>query len=376
MKTILIVTTVQATISAFLVPHIRRLQEQGFDVHVATCISDLPKFSELLGGVTIFHIPFSRGLLSFSNLVAVKKIRKLFNTYHYDAVHVHTPIASFITRMVAYRTCKVYYTAHGFHFNEQGKGLSNLIYFLSEKVAGYRTDKLIVINSDDYQAAHKLVHKNKVLYIKGIGVDMRRFDLKEYSHSRRDQVKKELGIARDTVVITHLAEFTANKRHIDVIEACERLKQKYTDFVILLAGQGHHQEMVKKEIALRHLESHVKCLGYRSDIDDILSITDIGLLVSLREGLPRSVMEMMSMAIPVVLTDIRGNRDLVVHGENGFLVPVMQPEKIADSCLALIQDPALRHEMGALSRKKIEQEYELDKILGEHDAIYKELLHG
>ncbi len=76
---------------------------------------------------------------------------------------------------------------------------------------------------------------------------------------------------------------------------------------------------IKAEIKSRQLEDYVFCLGYREDIDNILSITDIGLLVSLREGLPKSVMEMMAMEIPLVVTDIRGNRDLVINGENGVL---------------------------------------------------------
>src|SRR5699024_11288189 len=115
---------------------------------------------------------------------------------------------------------------------------------------------------------------------------------------------------------------------------------------------------------------YIKVLGHRNDINNLLMITDIGLLISIREGLPRSVMEMMAMEIPVIVTKIRGNVDLINHNSEGLHVPVKDPSKIKESLLSLINNRNKRLEMGTKARKKVIEDFELERILEAMDEIY------
>ncbi|MFS0836755.1 glycosyltransferase family 4 protein [Paenibacillus sp. 1P03SA] len=374
MKKILFVTTVDTTVRAFLIPHIQYFLERGFEVEIATGIVNQEWARHNIPGVKVHPIPFHRSLKSPGNLRAFFSVLKLLRIKNYDLIHVHTPIASFVTRLASMFTkSKVLYTAHGFHFSENGSRLGNFLFKWAEKLAGLRTDKLIVINTDDQVAAAKIVPQRKIAYIKGVGVDT---DLYSPLNDNlvKENFKNQLNIEVGQVVFTHIAEMNANKRQMDVIHAVEILKQSGIDkFIVLFVGNGINFEVIKQVVREKNLEDRIRCLGYRSDISEILSITDVGLLVSLREGLPRSVMEMMSMGIPVIATAIRGNRDLVVHGETGYLVPVKNPEILAQKMTALLFNGEHRRLFGSNARQRVQKEFALPEIISNMEVVYKEL---
>ncbi|PEB56281.1 glycosyltransferase family 1 protein [Bacillus pseudomycoides] len=372
MKTALIVTTVSSTISAFLIPSIKLLISKGYKVEIATNIQN-ENFVKVLGDeIVVHHVSFSRSVKSFENVKAYFQIKKLLRKNTYSFIHTHTPIASLLTRLVS--KYKVVYTAHGFHFNENGSSVSNLVYKIAEKIGAKKTDRLIVINKDDYEASKQIISPDKVRFIKGIGVDMKEYDPEIIDYMTKMELKKELGISESTKIITHIAEFNDNKRHIDIVHAAEKLREIYgNDFVILLLGRGPNVDFICNKIRELNLDYNVQYLGYRKDINRILSITDVGSLVSLREGLPRSVLEMMSMQVPVVVTNIRGNRDLIQDGYNGFLVDVRAPEQIANRCYEILTNSELAEKFRINSYEKIIEGYSLERVLEELEKVYQEL---
>lgn len=370
-KKILFVTTISRTIEAFLVPHIVYFKNKGFNVGVAanTDHSNLIILEEL--GVTIHHVPFSRSVLNRGNFKAYRMIKKIIKDY--PILHLHTPISSFITRMASSKTHTVIYSAHGFHFNENGSIAANTLYKMVERMAGLKTNKLIVTNTDDMASARKIISSEKIHYVKGVGIDHLAYDAEGYTELDKMAYKNELGLNFHTKIITHIAEFNENKRQIDIVRACEVLKEKTEDFLILLVGTGEETETIKKMVRESNLEKYIRCLGFRTDIVEILSITDIGLLVSIREGLPRSLMEMMAMKIPVIATDIRGNRDLIEDGKNGYLVPIKDPGELADKCQLLLSNDSLAKQLGEEGRVKIENDFSLEKVLIQMEEVYMEL---
>lgn len=373
MKTVLIVTTVSSTVSAFLMPNIDLLISKGYKVEVATNIQNEHFVKNLEGNkVVVHHIPFNRSIKSLDNLKAFLQMKVLFKQREYSFVHTHTPIASFLTRLAS--RYKVIYTAHGFHFNENGTNISNLVYKTVEKIGAKKTNRLIVINKDDFEASKQIISSEKVRFIKGVGVDTEEYNLEIMGRMNQIEFKKELSIDVNVKIITHIAEFNDNKRQIDILYAAKKLKEVYGDnFLVLLIGRGPNVDYICNKIGELNLNNNVQYLGYRKDINRILSITDIGLLVSLREGLPRSVMEMMTMKVPVVLTNIRGNRDLIQDGYNGFLVDVRAPDQIANKCYEILTNKELVKKFGTNSYKRIVEEYSLQRILEELGEVYKEL---
>ncbi|WP_068776171.1 glycosyltransferase family 4 protein [Paenibacillus sp. FJAT-26967] len=374
MRNVLFVTTVDTTVRAFLLPHIRYFLERGYHVEIATGVLDRNWLEEQLPDVPLHAISFHRSIKSPDNLKAFLAIRKLLLTNKYDLIHVHTPIASFVTRLASIFTrSQVLYTAHGFHFNENGSFLGNFLFKWAEKLAGYRTDKLVVINTDDKIAASQIVPAHKISYIKGVGIDTELYK-PVVDEGSKAAFKHELGIAPQTKVVTHIAEFNGNKRQIDVVEATDCLKKSgVEDFIVLLVGNGSSLEEIQEIIISKNLEDRIQCLGYRSDIAEVLSISDIGLLVSLREGLPRSIMEMMAMEIPVIATEIRGNRDLIRDGETGYLVPVKSPELLAQKMKELLLNEERRRLFGHNARERVLTEFALPRIITNMELVYKEL---
>ncbi|MBG9614829.1 glycosyltransferase family 1 protein [Bacillus cereus] len=375
MKKALIVTTVSPTITSFLIPSIDLLINKGYKVEVATNILDGSFRQKIPEEVVINHIPFSRNIKSLDNIKAYFKMKKLLKKNNYSLIHTHTPIASFLTRKASVKNENIIYTAHGFHFNENGSGVTNSIYKMIEKVSAKKTKRLVVINKDDYEEAKNLISINKVRHIKGVGVDMDEYNPEILTSNEKDKLKYELGIKPNMKVITHIAELNENKRQIDTILAAKKLRAIYgSEFVVLLVGRGPLSEYVLDQITQFGLENHVKCLGYRRDINNILSITDVGLLVSLREGLPKSVMEMMAMKVPVVLTNIRGNRDLVHNNKNGILVDIKSPEQIAIGCEKIMLDSDLAEKFRQESYKRMLEEYSLEKVMVDLEKLYDELV--
>ena len=191
MKTILIVTTVQSTIEAFLIPHIKMLEQKGYIVWLATNISK-EIVNELKDNKWI-NISFSRNPFSKNSLKAIKNMRKLIKNNNFEFIHFHTPVAAFLGRYAAMKEGQknIIYTAHGFHFFK-GASLQNwLIYYPMEKIAINWTDKLITINEEDFQRAKKMSGKNTKIYkVDGVGLD-----LESYKNGDTKKIKTELIIS-------------------------------------------------------------------------------------------------------------------------------------------------------------------------------------
>jgi len=377
MKKILYVSTVDITINAFLIPHIKALQKRGFDVQAACCLDDkAPNVQS--AGIVMHDIPFRRNYLSPMNIFALSKLKRLIESEKFDLVHVHTPVAAFIGRLAAKlaggKKVKTLYTAHGLHFNEEGSGLGNSLFLKLEKLASRWTDAMIVINREDYKAAkeYKLAPEEGLFYIKGIGVDTEKY--KEFlTPEQKDDLKKELGCSTGKIV-GMIAEFNPEKRHIDLLNAVPKILKEYKDTDFLFVGDGPLCSKLRKNITSRKYEDKVKFLGYREDIPELLNIIDIFVLPSVREGLPRSIQEAMAAGKPVAAADVRGSRDLIVNGETGLLVSSHDSDTLAEAVLSLIKDKRLAVQIGKRARDFTVKELDIKKIISKTVKIQEMLL--
>ena len=178
MNRLLVITTVPASLRGFLLPFAYHFRAKGWWVDamaqgVSTCAECLEAFDQ------VWEVEWSRNPLDPQNLsVAPRQIREVLAQGRYDLVHVHTPVAAFVTRYAlnGFRKRgrpKVIYTAHGFHFYRGGALTKNAIFLSLEKLAGRWTDYLVVINREDEVAAkrYRIVPTERVRYMPGIGVD-------------------------------------------------------------------------------------------------------------------------------------------------------------------------------------------------------------
>lgn len=370
---VLFVATVYAHLAAFHIPFMKLLREWGYEVHAAASPVHGRKVDVEAAGVICHDIPFVRSPIRPQNVVAYRKLRQLLGQQRFDLIHVHTPIAAWLGRLAAKKNHQgvVLYTAHGFHFYKGAPLFYWLFYYPAERLAARWTDGLIVVNSEDFDRAKRLGFKEgeDLFFVHGVGVDLTKF---AKPLAKGDWVRKQLGLDEKDVVVTCIAEFTRTKNHAFLLTAWQEVVKQAPHAHLLLVGEGRLRGSVERKIATGGIPN-VRLLGFRNDIPQLLHATDIFVLPSKREGLPRSVMEAMAAGKPVVATDVRGNRDLVEHGVTGFLVKLGDVDGFIWAILRLIRDPDLREQMGQAGIERIKA-YSLDRVIQEMSEIYARYL--
>lgn len=366
MKKILYVTTVSRTVNAFLVPHIMMLLDQGYLVDIACCVDQEVNDILLNRGVEVYDLPFTRNPLDLRNLKAFRKLSKIQKENRYETVHVHTPIAALYGRLLKlkYHTLKTVYTVHGFHFHQGGSLSGWLMYYPIEWVMAKFTDQLITINDEDFERGKRLGAR-ATYKVNGVGVTVSDYQLRDYE-AKFNRYKYDL--AKDDFVILMIAEVNKNKNHQQMIQAVELLKQRGKSVKVLCAGEGSLFDEVVAEVEKRGLSDSIHMLGYRTDIKELIGVSDIGILLSYREGLPRNIMELMACGKPVIGTNIRGIRDLVIDGETGFLVPVGDAVTTANCIEKLMSNAELVSVMGVRALEEVEK-YNVESVVGELKKI-------
>jgi glycosyltransferase involved in cell wall biosynthesis len=366
-KKILYITTLSRTIHSFLVPHIGKLVSEGNVVDCACSIDEAVDQNLTNQGVRFFDVPFTRNPLNPMNVKAFLELVKIQKEFNYDIVHVHTPIAALYGRLLKLRFpgLTTIYTVHGFHFYKGAPIVNWGIYYPIEKVMAHYTDTMITMNSEDYERAKsfgvKGTHK-----VNGVGVNLSFYN----GHLiDRNSIRRSLNLKEDDFVIIMIAEVNKNKNHKQMIDAVDILKKMGTHVKVICAGDGPLLESLKKELKERELQDQIQFLGNRNDITELITASDLGMLMSYREGLPRNIMELMSCKKPVIGTDIRGIRDLVEHHVSGFLVNVSDANETARRIEELYHDRGLLEKMASNAYKSIQQ-YDVNTVIDHLAEIY------
>lgn len=370
------VATIDATLRAFLLPYAEHFRRLGWRVDaMAHGVSGSAPTEAVFDRV--WEVDWSRNPLAPRNLVTVPRIvRRVVEEQGYDLVHVHTPVASFVSRLalrpLRRRGLRVVYTAHGFAFFRGGSRLHNLAYRTLERTAAAWTDALVVMNQEDLEAANGFgtIDRDRVVYMPGIGVDTSVYRATEASTAAATALRQRLGLEQGAFMALMVAEFIPRKRHEDALRAFAAMADERAQLV--MAGAGPLLEPMRALAAELGLGARTHFLGYRNDIPVLLQAADALLLPSSQEGLPRSVMEAMSLGTPVLGSDIRGTRDLLAEGA-GLLFPTGdQPAFTAALRRAADGGPAM-DEVVEAARLRV-QRYDLRPLIEHHERLYDRLL--
>lgn len=370
MKKVLFSATVDSHILHFHLPYLKLFKEKGYEVHVATNTDDAIPFCDVKHKVSFERSPFKK-----NNLKAINQMKKILLDNNFDIVHTHTPMGSVVTRL-AYKKVKnkintrIIYTAHGFHFYK-GAPLFNWIFFYPvEKYLSKYTDTLITINKEDYELAKRKFKKcRNIEYVPGVGIDEEKFN---FSMTKKEklELRKSLGLKENDFVLIYPAEISKRKRHIWLINTISPLLKKNKNMHLLLPGSDSLNGKAHILTDNLNLAKQIHFLGYRTDIPKILKISDLAISSAKQEGLPVNIMEAMYVGLPIVATDCRGNRDLVVDGVNGYIVEMNDCNTYLERVQAIFlnKDCILKNKD---ENKKIISNYLLDKIMKKMIKIYK-----
>lgn len=370
---VLFVATVRSHIGQFHMPFIKCLVQNGHTVHAAFKDNSFDKKGLALDGISeTFEVPFERNPFRFNNIKAYFCLKKIIRNGNYDIVHCHTPMGAVITRLacigIRKKGTKVFYTAHGFHFYKGASKKAWLIYYPVEKLLAKFTDCLILINNEDYDlATSKKFRAERIVKINGVGIDIDKF--KPELMQSKSELRRQYGYDENSFILIYPADLSVRKNQTMLLKAVALLKERIPDLKLLLPGQPillNEYSSLCKELGIT---DNVDFLGYRRDIPQLVALSDVSVSSSRQEGLPINIIEAMAMGKPIVVTNVRGNADLIENNLGGFTVPLNDAEAMANAIIKLYKNTDLQIKMGKYNIDRA-QEYSCDKIIDKLMRIY------
>ena len=316
-------------------------------------------------GHEVYVVDTPRGLSPFTLLQSTWKTYRLLAKEKFDIVHTHGTVIGMIGRLAAFlaRTPIVVHQVHGFYHHKAMGRVQQHICIAMERLLGFITDKLIIQNQADVQEclARAIAPKGKLVLI-GNGICLEDF-------------ARQAEPDNDPKIILCVARFEPVKNHMMLLEAARILKARGLAFIIQLVGDGELRETYEAWVSRHQLQNVVHFLGYRDDVPALTTKADICVLVSIKEGLPRAIIEAAAAGRPMIATDVVGNRDALLDGKTALLVPLNDVTALADKIELLLLDTRLRSCLGSeaqeYSRKNFDERVVTSRIIKLYDQLIR-----
>ena len=258
------------------------------------------------------------------------------------------------------------------HFYKGASKLNWLIFYPLEKIFGKLfTDCIITICDEDEANAKKYKLCKNIQRIHGVGVNGEKF--RPADEETKHQIRKEYGFDADAKVCLCTGELNANKNQQMFISALPQVVKENPSFRLMLAGVGDKEDELRALAKNLGVEQNVMFLGFRTDIDNLITASDFVCAGSYREGLPVNIIEGMISAKPAVVSHNRGHNELVADGVSGFFVDFGDTDGVATAFNKLCSDSVLCEKMGKAAYERSEK-YSCKSVEKELRAIYNKLV--
>jgi glycosyltransferase involved in cell wall biosynthesis len=366
------VATVDLSVRFLLIDHLQRLQELGHDV---TAICSPGKWVENVRshGIRVLTIPMQRELSPAQDFRSLLALRRCFAGEKFDVVHTHTPKAGLLGPVAA-RLAGVpviVHTIHGLLFHDKMPASRRALFWPPEKWTAIFTTHLLSQSREDIDVAVQthVAPLSKVQYL-GNGIDVEHFS-GDTNVNRTEFTKGAIG--PDDFVVGCVGRLVYDKGFRELFEAAEMLVPRFPNLKFVVVGpEESDQNDAIEPHRLEELKRRgiVHFLGWRDDTRSCYAIMDAFALPSHREGVPRACMEAAAMRLPVVASNIRGCREIVVDGESGILVPVRDASRLAEAITRLMEDRELRRRMGDRGREHICVNFDHRQVLERLAVFY------
>jgi glycosyltransferase involved in cell wall biosynthesis len=331
-------------------------------------------------GVEPLYIPeLQREIAAAPDAAAVRRLLRIIRDLRPDVLHTHTAKAGAVGRAAALlagdaRPKVVAHTFHGHVLRGYFTPLTTQLFLQVERRLAKTTDALIAVSPE---VRNDLVELG-VAPASRIAVIRLGLDLERRTHAgpgARERVRAELGVPESRFLIGWLGRMTEIKRADLLLEAFARLRAEGVDAGLVLAGDGPLRGEL--ETLARKLGVGDDCVftGYRADVAPLFAAFDAVALSSANEGTPVTLIEASAAGLPVVATDVGGVRDVVSHGQTGFLVPFGDADALASAFRTLARDPELARSFGDAATEFVGSRYSVPRLVGDVDRLYRTLLH-
>lgn len=370
-KALFIVVNVDWFFLSHRLPIALAAKEKGYRVTIVS--KDTGKREEIEAlGLRFINVEFERsGANPLHELRCIKILYKIYKSENPDIIHHVTLKASLLgclaAKLSGIKRVVNAISGFGYNFTDERTGIKQRIIRTMMNMA-FKSKKFHFIfqNPDDINQFMKFnfVSESQIHLIKGSGVDLNKFTY-------------EKPISKEKVQVILPARMLYDKGIIEFIQAAKKIKDKVVDkaeFVLVgdcdtINLSGIKEEDIKREIDVPFLN----WIGFKKDIFSVIKNSDIVVLPSYREGLPKSLIEACAVGRPIVTTDVEGCRECVIEGYNGYLVPAKNIETLSEKMEDLINDPEKRTRMGLNGRILAEKNFSIDFVIRQHLRIYKDL---
>jgi glycosyltransferase involved in cell wall biosynthesis/ribosomal protein S18 acetylase RimI-like enzyme len=370
-------TTTDLTLRYLLLGQLRRLRAEGYEV---TAISAPGPHVTALEAEGIRHLPWRNATRSWNltaDLRAFAELRALLRRERFDLVHTHNPKPGVIGRVAARLSGVpvVVNTVHGLYATPDDRLAKRAAVLGLEWLAARCSDLELYQSEEDLRWARRirLVRAGRSQLL-GNGTDLRHFDPGQVTPERAAELRREFGIPEDALVVGAVGRLVAEKGYRELFAAAQTVRRADPRVRFLAVGTPDLDKADAITEAELRTADDVLVTGWRDDVRDLLAVMDVFVLASWREGIPRSAIEAAAMARPLVLTDIRGCREVARHEREGLLVPPRDPDALAAAILRLAGDPELRRRLAAGARRRARQRFGEAEVAERVAGQYRRLL--
>ncbi len=346
---------------------------------VALCPEDEWTEAIKAHGIEVIEVPFVRHSLLHSFTTAAFRTFLVCRREKFDVVHTHTLLPGIAGRVAA-RLAGIPAVVHTFHSWPLHKPRSKaftIVYKALELLAAFFAHIILFQNSDDMRCWSQIpgMPKNKALLI-GNGINSQDVISRVQPYAR-SLVRSEFGIEDDATVIIMVARLELYKGHRMLLNALQQITST-TDHKIsaLFVGIGDDRPLIEEEVNRLGLKDIVYFTGYRLDVPNLLAASDIGVLTSSYEGIPRALMESMVLGIPVIATNVPGSRTLIRTDENGLLVNQDDIPGLVEAIKCLIESPSFASRLAKTGKQTILSEYDEHSVVTRVERIYRNILEN
>lgn len=354
-KKIVFVITDYGSFNNFLGEVAVSLSRNGAEVHLISSSTKVikieDKFDYKKEGIKIQTVELPRGFNPLNHFKASKRIHEIIDEIKPDVVSVHFTTGIFTTTFNKRLKYKTIGTIHGLGFPVVEGSLKKFIYRFVEKRSMNRVDEVWVLNKMDLDIIRKDFANVQVKLIptKGLGCDLSKFDPKNFTFDFKENLKNTLEIKEQDFVIGFTGRFVTFKGYDKVVRAFKLLKEKGVQNIKLMLIGGpddaHPTGLTEDEERWVRENESVINVGFSSKVQEYLSITDLFVFPSEKEGMPVCIIEALAMNVPVITADARGCNDLIENNKNGILLENNTPQEISKQMIYLKDNHEVYNQM-------------------------------
>jgi len=324
-------------------------------------------------GIDVGSISYlARYVHPWVDLWATFQIWRELKRFKPDIVHTHSSKAGILGRLAAQLAGVpvIIHTFHGFGFHDWQRPWVKRIFIFAERWTARFADKLIFVSKSNQDTALKLrVGKPEQYKLIRSGVKKSA----RASQEQAEAIKIKLGIPQGSALVTTIGPFKPQKNLSDYLRLAKAVTDLEPRCKLLLVGDGMERPYLEQLRSSLKLDDKVMMPGWRTDVTDILSASDVFVMTSLWEGLPRSLLEAMNFGIPPVCYNTDGIKDIVKNEENGFLFRPGEIVPMAERIVSLLRNSSLREKIGRAAASSIGNEFDIDVMVKQQEELYETL---